>query len=329
MLSMEKAKNGEYIFTLTLRDPLNNSAIYEVLIEDINLFEDVDTNIQNLSFESNEIVNETAKEINFKENNNSIISFSWDYNISDLDFSKISIDKQDESATEGSIIISGIDLTSQNQTKTILVDKISSSANRICIKDAEITSITEISSGCDGENEISLTCPSSSGSYTCEIINNTYYKVSGLSHSGIKEYTYTEPTSPPPGGGGGGGGGGGSAYTKPTPPNQTNQTIGTETPPQNETESGAGTTEGESEETVGGAGITGAVIGGILDKGKGIIAIIFIVLIAGGVVGMWIWKRKNKAQVVYAPEETEIENKDEVKEPYWKDLMRKLTDKKK
>ncbi|MBU1103693.1 MAG: hypothetical protein KJ600_04015 [Nanoarchaeota archaeon] len=320
IIEIQNPRNGDYVFSINVKDILNNLGKYEITIEDLNVFEDVDTNMQNFSFESNDIVNETTKEINFKENNNSIISFNWDYNISDLDFSKISVNKQDETAIEGSIIISGIDLTSQNQTKTVLIDKISSSANRLCIKDMGVASISEISVNCDGENEISLTCPGSSGSYACEIIDDTYYKVSGLSHTGIKEYTYTVPPSPPPSGGGGGGGGGsgggggGSSSTTSIPKTDGTATTSSDenidTPDEGIVEEEPPQENNTQEETrtllqrildffrggaPTGAAITGAAIGEDGESGKGNLGfVITFGVIIVGIVGVLIWHNKKK-----------------------------------
>ena len=56
----------------------------------------------------------------------------------------------------------------------------------ICIKDAAISSINEISSGCNGTSEIWLACPGTNSTRNCSL-NGSQYKVQGLSHSGVKE----------------------------------------------------------------------------------------------------------------------------------------------
>ncbi len=262
----------------------------------VNLFSS-NINIQNLTLtvgNSTELSQDFLgiQEIKFMDNEDPLIFFEWDYDKENLDLSETYIYKQPLDATESFILISGLDLISQDKTKTVYLDKILGGTG-ICIKDAEITSINEISSTCTGEDETWLACPSSNEGYTCELVNNnTQYKISGLIHSGIKEQeTYCgdgipngdETCSSCPadvgacpttdgggsgggGGGGGGGGSGGGSYISPTIPNiesDTNQTK-------------EDTNESTSEN--GGAIITGGVIGA-LNKNKGFLAIGFVIVV--------------------------------------------------
>ena len=320
IINWDRAQNGKYDVTLRAKDILNNVGEYNLALEDLNNFKDVETNVEDLIFESNDIENETAKEINFNANNETLVSFNWDYNLSDMDFSLISIIKQGENSTEGSLIISGIDLTDQNQTKTVIVDKISTTADRICIKDSEVASISEVSDQCDGENEISLVCPGTSGEYSCNLTaNNTKYIINGLKHSAIKEYKYIEPTSPPSngggsGGGGGGGGGGGSSTTATNPKtdNSAVASTGDATPEENNGETNlADENQTPQEESPSiwqrilnffrgeptGAAITGAAIGEDgQSSGKGNFGIVIIALVViAGIAGVLIWHNKKKS----------------------------------
>jgi hypothetical protein len=176
---------------------------------------EVNSNIANLSI----LINGSAiydqnmsgiSPIQFEdESNNTILEFDWDFsNIFNMSGVEI---KEQESNSTGSIIISGLDLG--DETKSVYLDKLSSS-NSVCIKDADITNITEISGDCTGTNETSVACPGNSGAYACSLASDRY-KVSGLSHSGVIEHYVAPPPPAPsaPSGGGGSGGGGGSKST--------------------------------------------------------------------------------------------------------------------
>ncbi|MEK6892509.1 MAG: thrombospondin type 3 repeat-containing protein [Nanoarchaeota archaeon] len=155
--------------------------------------------------------------VEITDGTDTIVEFNFDFSIDDLSMANITIQKQEENSSTGGIIISGIDLTSQGTTKTVYVDR-KAGEDYVCVKDAEIASITELPSTlCSGAGEIPVPCSttgSSASGFTCTITGNKF-KVEGLKHSGISESTYT-PASAPSGGGGGGtsssGGGGGSGY---------------------------------------------------------------------------------------------------------------------
>ncbi|MBW2990425.1 hypothetical protein KY348_01835 [Candidatus Woesearchaeota archaeon] len=118
-----------------------------------------------------------------------LVEFVYNLTSSVLALHNITIDVQNDS-TAGSLLIKGLVLQ-ENNTKTLYVDKISSSINSICIEDAPIDSISEISALCNGDNETPLTCPGVSGNYNCSLVNaNQTYKMTGLSYSGVKQQTY-------------------------------------------------------------------------------------------------------------------------------------------
>jgi len=151
------------------------------------------------------------------ENSGTVIEFEYMFNSSNvLNLTQVNISINNDNTT-GSIVITGIDLTSQNRTKTVYIDDLDNTTDTICVKDAEIASVSEINANCDGENEISFDCGSENATtvlyngrtYLCTNLNGTY-KIEGLLHSGVTEYTYTAPTTSGGNTGGGGGGGGGS-----------------------------------------------------------------------------------------------------------------------
>jgi len=127
-----------------------------------------------------------------------LVSFNFDFNESQtLDLGNVTVKTQDEDATAGSVIIAGINLESQSETKTVYVQDLDNTKNSVCIKDAEIASITEIRGTCNGANEFKLPCTQSGHSrtvngntYTCTDLGDRY-KIEGLLHSGVRELACT------------------------------------------------------------------------------------------------------------------------------------------
>ncbi len=166
-----------------------NESFIDTNIEEVDVIIDSDDNL------NQEITGE--KHVEFIDDIEKEILVEFDFNFGEviegetqkLDFSKITIKKQDESADSGSILISGIDLTLQGKTKDVYLDNINPNKNSVCVKDAEVASIEEISVGCDGEDETLISCPGSNGPYTC-LIEGDKYKITGVVHSGAEE-TYS------------------------------------------------------------------------------------------------------------------------------------------
>jgi len=167
-----------------------------------------------------------------------------------LNLQKLNITLNSNESDSSYLLVQGIDLSSQNNTKTIYLDKIINGTG-LCIKDEEISSISEMSGICNGVNETGIFCPGTSGDYSCELIENeTRYKISGLSHSGVKEQltfcgdnvcnggeTCSDCSkdcgacpAPVSDGGGGGGGGGGSYSSASTKENNTENKTESEKP---------------------------------------------------------------------------------------------------
>lgn len=124
-----------------------------------------------------------TKKVELKSGSQTIIEFNWSFT-NPLDTISPYIEKQSSNASKGYLLIKGI-----SATKTIYVDKKTTSSS-ICIKNREINSINEISSGCNSSYEVKLTCPGSGSGYSCSLTNNNYYfKVTGLTRSGAIEFT--------------------------------------------------------------------------------------------------------------------------------------------
>ncbi len=190
----------------------------DTLIGDIS---QITTNVGNMEFRIGNDTN-TSRQIadkqiiNFTNGADTILEFNFNFSKDNLTMSNISIQIQSGNDSNGGIIISGIDLTKQGETKTAYVDRLAAE-NYVCVKDVEVASITELpSSACTGTSENPVPCSTAGSSaygYTCTIIGNKF-RVDGLIHSGVSESAYTPPapagdTGVGGGGGGAGGGGGG------------------------------------------------------------------------------------------------------------------------
>ncbi|MBI3052093.1 S8 family serine peptidase [Candidatus Woesearchaeota archaeon] len=100
-----------------------------------------------------------------------------------IDCSEIKVKLQDEASSIGYTIISGLNIS---QPKAVFVEK-KSGASKVCIKDAEVGSISEVTPACSGADEYHLTCNGSYNSgYSCTD-TGTSYKITGLRHSAVVE----------------------------------------------------------------------------------------------------------------------------------------------
>ena len=169
------------------------------------------TNISNLGININsssnlsQIFNSTL-DVEIKESNSTIISFSFNFNSSNvLSLPDIFIKK--ETGNKGGLIVG----TLQNSflsglSKSFFIND-SGNYNGVCIKNsATVRFFTDISTDCSSTNETFVLCPGSSGGFTCAA-NGTLWKISGLTHSGVVEQNGSSGQSTTTSSGGGGGGG--------------------------------------------------------------------------------------------------------------------------
>lgn len=185
----------------------------DTLIGDVN---SINTTIANITIRIGNITdlsqafNGTWK-ISFEDNGTMLMEFEFNFS-KILNLSKIMVEKQSNSSF-GYTIAHGLSLN--GNTKTMHVERIDTAINGVCIKDAEITSITQISDNCNAANENKIECDGTlQGSYLCSYNSTTAkYKITGLNNSGIKQINYANPATSTAATGGGGGddsGGGGS-----------------------------------------------------------------------------------------------------------------------
>ncbi|MFT4302966.1 MAG: S8 family serine peptidase [Candidatus Woesearchaeota archaeon] len=137
-----------------------------------------------------------------------IIEFVYNFSIDNpLNLLDIEIITNNVDSDNSFIIVKGLNKTKSDFKKTVYLERVNQDANRICIKDFEISSLSEISSDCNSDNEILIECNGVLfNGYMCDLINSTYYRVTGLNYSGIKEFVYISPPSTTTRISGGGGG---------------------------------------------------------------------------------------------------------------------------
>lgn len=147
------------------------------------------TNLEDLSVDINESLDAletvgSAVGVEFRNNNKPLIKLNHDFSKKKFDFTKIKI-RNNNIGNRSSVIISGL-----NDSKSVYIDLIGnrSKDNSLCAKDAEINDISEISSSCNGTDEIYIkSVPFISGRYSANYTNssNLSVVVSGLMHSGV------------------------------------------------------------------------------------------------------------------------------------------------
>lgn len=119
------------------------------------------------------------QKVELKTENYTAIEFDWNFSQA-LDLDRMYIERQSSSASRGYILIRGIPAS-----KKVLVQKLTDST-KICVRNAELNSISELTANCTGSNEILLDCPGSYSSISCSIENN-FFIVNGLTSSAVRE----------------------------------------------------------------------------------------------------------------------------------------------
>ena len=145
----------------------------------------------------------------FYDSATKIINLTHNFSASELDLRRVSISK-----STNWIIVNLSGQVQSNYNKTLYIDD--NSFASLCVKDAEIISISEMSSGCNGANETDLTSCLGNGA-TINGINcvdkGNIIQIGNLRYSAIRGTPTTPPSSSPSYVGGGDRGGGGSITT--------------------------------------------------------------------------------------------------------------------
>ncbi|MBI2108215.1 hypothetical protein HYT54_03750, partial [Candidatus Woesearchaeota archaeon] len=127
---------------------------------------------------------EAESEVVFVEENKPIIEFKVNLAESNLQLNNIAITKQEDDADKGFLVVSGIELP-EEKTKSVYIDNIDSNSRGVCVKDAEVLSVNEVSQECGGESETFVSCNGIDvNGYKCEYAGGRY-KISGLRHSAV------------------------------------------------------------------------------------------------------------------------------------------------
>ncbi|MBI1935729.1 S8 family serine peptidase [Candidatus Woesearchaeota archaeon] len=190
-----------------------NDTVVGNITDIITTIPNLDLKINNSFFNSSGLFKGLNK-LNFTEGNKTLIEFDFSFsNSSKFSFVGITINSTKIDG-KNSLIIRGINLTGQGSTKTVYLNRTNTTYNSVCIRDEDISSITEMTSDCSSSSETKLPCDGiSTNSYICTL-EDTAYKITGLLHSGITQISYDRPSSSPSssspsssssGGGGGGG----------------------------------------------------------------------------------------------------------------------------
>jgi hypothetical protein len=156
-------------------------------IEDYNLEASLVIDDSALSLTRNYTKDEELTVEIVDEDDNLLVEFDHDFSDSPLSLRDISIKKQSSSAAYGYLIVNGIE-----DDKTFIVDKLISDSSKVCVEDKEMQSISSISNGCSSSGERVVNCPGENGDFTCSIVDEGF-SVSGLSHSGVKEFYTSLP----------------------------------------------------------------------------------------------------------------------------------------
>ncbi len=176
-------ENGSYV---SIIDDWDNDGISDSVdnIEGYGSNLDTELNITILVDSTEQNTSTNTHLVEFKVNGETIIKFNNNFTENELIMHDIKINRT--TTGKGSIIVKGL----SGLTKTLHVPKVLG-IGMLCVKNAEITSIDEISSGCDAVDETLFTSCNTGGqtidSFTCTD-KGTYYEVTGLTHSAVTEF---------------------------------------------------------------------------------------------------------------------------------------------
>ncbi len=124
--------------------------------------------------------------VTFMADNETVLEFEQDFTNSSLNLLDVHL-KEQEAHNRHGIVVGGINGTTV-PTKTVYLEKRLGTSS-LCVKDAEVEDIKDISDGCQGKDEYFFGKCEDGETYDgikCSIVNNKY-KIEGLKHSGAVE----------------------------------------------------------------------------------------------------------------------------------------------
>ncbi|PIY60205.1 hypothetical protein COY95_02980, partial [Candidatus Woesearchaeota archaeon CG_4_10_14_0_8_um_filter_47_5] len=119
-----------------------------------------------------------------------LAQFNYSFAVSTpLDLTNLTV-RKNENNTFASLALNGITLP-PGAKKTVYLDNITR-ARGVCIKDTDTYSVAQISANCGATDEAWVKCPGSLSGYTCAV-NGTRFRITGLTHSVIRQMNDTAP----------------------------------------------------------------------------------------------------------------------------------------
>lgn len=112
-----------------------------------------------IRMEDSEDEKEKAHKVKWVKLNHSdkpLLQFRFNFSKGNVLLRNLTIEKQKNDGKEGFTLVKGLDL--KGKRKQVFVDRVVNSSNAVCVKDEEVSAITEVTSGCGGENETLLQC---------------------------------------------------------------------------------------------------------------------------------------------------------------------------
>ncbi|MBI2657566.1 hypothetical protein HYX08_02615 [Candidatus Woesearchaeota archaeon] len=130
--------------------------------------------------------------VKLMDGNLTIAEFDFNFSLYRLNLSNITIDKQQNGAA-GSLLVKGVKIP-EWATKTIYIDKVDA-VNGVCIKEKEISSVADISSGCNSADEFLAECDGTlQEGHSCAYNTSIgKYRIKGMKHSGVIQFDYARP----------------------------------------------------------------------------------------------------------------------------------------
>lgn len=197
-----------FVKATDLQSDLNQTAIlnYTVLVNRIGNVSNMFTNLTNLTvwIANSSTLNATyynEELVQFKHNSTVIVEFNFSFPNNVLDLRNVTVNASQDNTT-GWVLVKNLSLPA-GVNKTLYLQHLNLSAGFVCIKDAEVSSIHNISASCAGTNETLVQCNNVTVSgYKCENVSN-WWKITGATHTAAKEMgnlvpviTATGPSSP-------------------------------------------------------------------------------------------------------------------------------------
>src|SRR3989344_864960 len=175
--------NQTPIFNYTVRNLLGNLSTVQTNISNLTLKMGAQENLSRI---------QTGTQlVQFSANGTPYVETRFNLTRNTLDIQNTSIWVQEDNLTGWTLVKN---LTVHNGTnKTVYVDHFNTTADAVCIKDAEIADIVNLSAGCSGTNETLVPCVNTTvGNYRCDNVSGRW-AVYGLSHSAAKEQENPAP----------------------------------------------------------------------------------------------------------------------------------------